>query len=68
MAWKEYCAEYWLKELQKSMDSCDIPEILFKTALNTVQSTKLCLEDIGGVLRSNTSDKEVGSKRNEGKK
>ena len=22
VAWKEYCAEYWLKELQESMDRC----------------------------------------------
>ena len=22
MAWEEYCAEYWLKELQESMDRC----------------------------------------------
>ena len=41
-AWKGYCAEYRLKELQESMDRCtgrnDIAEILFKTALNTIQS------------------------------
>ena len=34
VAWKEYCAEYWLKELQESMDRCtdrhDITEILLK--------------------------------------
>ena len=32
VAWKEYCAEYWLKELHESMDWCtsrrDITEIL----------------------------------------
>ena len=22
VAWKEYCAEYWLKELQEIMDRC----------------------------------------------
>ena len=42
VAWKEYCAEYWLKELQESMYRCtgrrDMTEILFKTALNTIQS------------------------------
>ena len=42
VAWKEHCAEYWLKELQESMDRCtcrrDITEILLKMALNTVQS------------------------------
>ena len=41
---KEYCAGYWLKELQESMDRfggrSDITEILFKTALNTIQSIK----------------------------
>ena len=40
-AWKKYSAEYWLKELQDSMDRCtgrpDITEILWKTALNTIQ-------------------------------
>ena len=34
--------EYWLKELQESMDRCtgpcDIIEILLKMALNTIQS------------------------------
>ena len=39
---KKYCAEYWLKELQESMDRCtghhDITEIVLKTALNTIQS------------------------------
>ena len=42
VAWKEYCVEYWLKELQESMDRCtgccDITEILLKTALNNIQS------------------------------
>ena len=42
VAWKEYCAEYWLKQLQESMDKCTghrhIIEILLKKALNTVQS------------------------------
>ena len=40
----EYSVEYWLKELQESMDRCtglrDITEILLKTALNTIQSIK----------------------------
>ena len=38
LAWKEYCAEYWLKELQESMDRSagphDITEILLRMALN----------------------------------
>ena len=41
VAWKEYCAEYRLKELQESMDRftghCDITEILLtqhKTPFN----------------------------------
>ena len=41
VAWKEYCAECWLKEFQESMDRCtgrrDIPEILLKTALNIIR-------------------------------
>ena len=41
VAWKEYCEEYWLKEVQESMDRCtgrcDITEILLKTTLNTMQ-------------------------------
>ena len=39
--WKEYYAEYWLKELLESMDRCtgrrDVTEILLKTAINTLQ-------------------------------
>ena len=42
VAWKEYCAEYWLKELQESMDSCnslyDVTEITLKTVLNIIES------------------------------
>ena len=42
VAWKEYPVEYWLKELQGSMDRCtnrrDITEIPLKTALDTIQS------------------------------
>ena len=45
VAWKEYCAKYWLKELQESMDRCtghcDVTEILLKTALNTIQLINL---------------------------
>ena len=41
VAWKEYCAEYWFKELQESMDRCtghhDITQILLKMSLNTMQ-------------------------------
>ena len=42
VAWKEYSATYWSKELQESMDRCigshDITEITLKTTLNTIQS------------------------------
>ena len=42
VAWKEYSAEYWLKEFQENMDRCtgrlDITEILLQMALNTIQS------------------------------
>ena len=45
VAWKVYCAEYWLKKLQESMDRCtghhDITEIWLKTALNTIKSINL---------------------------
>ena len=41
VAWKEYCVEYWLKELQESRDRYtgrrDITEILLKKALSTIQ-------------------------------
>ena len=43
MAWKEYCAEYWLKECQESMDRCsgrrEKNEVLLK--LFTTQSQLL---------------------------
>ena len=45
VVWKEHFAEYWLKELLKSMDSCtgmcDIIEIMLKSALNNIQSIRL---------------------------
>ena len=41
VAGKEYCVDYWLKELE-SMDSCtgrcDINEMMLKMTLNTIQS------------------------------
>ena len=50
VAWKEYCAEYWLKEFQKNMARCtgrrDITEIRLKTALNTMQPTTLLNNEI----------------------
>ena len=37
LAWKEYCEEYWLKELQECMDRCtghhNIIEILLKNCI-----------------------------------
>ena len=42
VAWKEYCAEYWLKELQERCTGLrDITEILLKMASNTIQSIKI---------------------------
>ena len=42
VAWKEYCAEYWLKDCQESMDRCtgrrNKTEILLKMPFNTLQS------------------------------
>ena len=41
VAWKEYCAEYWLTEPKENMDMCTgrrhKTEMLLKTALNTIQ-------------------------------
>ena len=54
---KEYCVEYWLKELQESMERCTgrcdihVTVILLKTALNTIQSKADALKsDQSGVL------------------
>ena len=37
VAWKEYCAVYWLKELEESMDRCTdirhMKEIMLKTCV-----------------------------------
>ena len=53
VARKEYCAEYWLKELQESMDKCtgrrDITEILLKSALNTIQTNKQIVNSSGAI-------------------
>ena len=50
MAWKEYCAEHMLKELQESMDRCtghhNVAEITLKTNLSILQSINL------GVIKS----------------
>ena len=43
VAWKEYCAEYWLYEFQESSNCRDITEKLLKTALNTIQSINIDL-------------------------
>ena len=44
VAWKEYCAEYWLKELQENKGWCtgrrDITEILLENALTLYQTTE----------------------------
>ena len=45
VGWKEYCAEYWLKELQNSMDRCTglhyITERLSKLEFNNKQSPNI---------------------------
>ena len=42
VAWKEFCAEYLLKEDQESMDwctgHCSITEIVLKMVLNNIHS------------------------------
>ena len=41
VARKEYCTEFWSEDFQESMGRCtgcyDVSEIMFKTALNTIQ-------------------------------
>ena len=41
VAWKEYCAEHWSKQLQRIRDRCtghcDITQIPLKNALNSIQ-------------------------------
>ena len=60
--WKEYCAVYSLKELQESTDRCtgrsERTQILLKTALKTIQSINLYLQEcfypIGELISSFT--------------
>ena len=56
VAWKEYCAEFWLKELQESMDRCtgccDITEILLKKVLNTIKSINQSINHCNGCCKS----------------
>ena len=58
VAWKEYWAEYWLKELQESMDrftGChNITEILLKTAL-TPYNQSINLAQMLGIKRGEIS-------------
>ena len=67
VAWKEYCAEYWLKKLQESMDRstdrCDISGILLKMvfkhhtinqSLNLYQSTKFRTVKTDSICRQKT--------------
>ena len=62
VAWKEYCAEYWLKELQESMNGCtgrhDVTEILLKTAINTIESIN---QSISQSINKRTMDLEIFS-------
>ena len=37
VAWKEYCAEYWSKELQESMDRCNGHRDITDTVENGVK-------------------------------
>ena len=51
VAWKENYAEYWLKQLEESMDRCtgyDITEILLKTVFNLIQlmNQSTCIKGI----------------------
>ena len=57
VARREYCSEYWFKELKESMgrctDHCDITELLLKTALNTTQSILQLTDSYGRNPRVN---------------
>ena len=46
VAWKEYCVEYRLKELKEGTGRRGITEILYKMALNSIQSINLLFWDI----------------------
>ena len=54
VAWKEYCAQYWLKELKESMGRCtasrDVTEIPLKSGLNTVQSINQITNNVSTFL------------------
>ena len=57
VAWKEYCAEYWLNRFHASMDRCagprNVSEILSQTPLNTVQPiNQLPVQEDGMYKRS----------------
>ena len=77
MAWKEYCAEYLIKELLKRMDRCtghrDITAILLKTALRTKHFIDLSIETICHklpnliTLRKNPLENTEGREENAGK-
>ena len=56
MAWKEHIAEYWLKQLQDSMDPCT--EILLKMAFNTMQTYNYLRNQGQDNFRMPTSFKE----------
>ena len=55
-AWKEYCAEYWLKELQESMDMYtgyrDITEITFENTLEPISQSfrRLMIVIVSGLI------------------
>ena len=61
MAWKEYCAEYWLNELWESMDrftDCrDMTEILLKIALNTIQSIDQLFQELASAVNLDVSSR-----------
>ena len=50
MAWKEYCAKYWLNKLQESMDRCtgrhDTTNQVFRTLSALVSLLTLCKQQI----------------------
>ena len=59
VAWKEYCEEYWLKELQESMDRCTGRRDI--TALNTYNQS--VIQTINSVQYLTTLSRVIQTRR-----
>ena len=58
VAWKEYRAEYWLKELQESMDKCTSPCVIQSINQSIVHLSKSELEWNWSIYRKSLTEKE----------